>query len=88
MVFVGCHPTPRKGLSPLDPERGEESTAFQTSDAFAWRAANTGFFVNCVSLISIGLTQLDTKKANVRARAVREPPLQCADISGFSFSTA
>ncbi len=39
-------------------------------------------------LFRIGLTLLGANKANVRARAVHEPPLQRADISGFPFSTA
>ncbi|GEM_PF-4069657 len=51
MVFVGCHPTPRHRLRPLDPERGEKITAFQTNDALAWRGANTGVFVNRVAPI-------------------------------------
>ncbi len=41
-----------------------------------------------IHLLNIGLTQFDTKKANVRARAVREPPLQRVDSSRFPFSTA
>jgi len=31
--------------------------------------------------ISIGVTQFDTKKVHVRARAVREPPLQWLDFT-------
>ncbi len=49
MVFVGFHPTPHKGLSPLDPVSAKRSGVFQNNDALAWRAANTGFF------LSIGL---------------------------------
>ncbi len=40
------------------------------------------------SLILVRRTQFDTKKARVRARAVREPPLQRVDSSRFPFSTA
>ncbi len=43
MVFVGCHPTPRKGLAPLDPRVGEDSAVFQTNDGIAWRVATRGF---------------------------------------------
>ncbi len=38
--------------------------------------------------LQLELTQFDTKKANVRARAVREPPRQRVDSSRFPFSTA
>ncbi len=35
--------------------------------------------------ISFGLPRSGTKKADVRTRAVREPPLQQVDFSMFSF---
>ncbi len=47
MVFVGCDATPRHRLSPLDPMLAKRASFFQTNGALAWRAANTGFFVNC-----------------------------------------